>query len=277
MCSSDLPAGAGTEQADDGEEQPAARAAPARPADAPIYTAAVPADAEAQLKAIDDWKRGELGKVNAERAALLKQFNDGDLDADAFSAADAKLLDRRDEIGEEATRRREPIVLAVNRAQVAAEMTQQQMLNAWKATFTSFFAEQKSAGFDYRAEANKDALAFFDARVKALADAYEDTPEGWKDLLADAHALTARKFGIPEPKPAKAAEAKPDSKPEPKARTSRQPDLSKVPPTIGRAPAAANPNVSGNEFAHLDGLDGVALEKAVMKMSKEQQERWANA
>jgi hypothetical protein len=59
----------------------------------------------------------------------------------------------------------------------------------------------------------------------------------------------------------------------------KAPDLSKIPPNISRAPAAAASKTGaddgGGEFAHLESLSGMALEKAVARLSPDQQARWA--
>lgn len=47
-----------------------------------------------------------------------------------------------------------------------------------------------------------------------------------------------------------------------------------IPPTLGNMPAAESN--SGGEFSHLDNLTGVALERAVSKLSPEQQRRYLN-
>jgi hypothetical protein len=53
-------------------------------------------------------------------------------------------------------------------------------------------------------------------------------------------------------------------------------DRSALPPTLAGVPAAADASV-GSEFAHLDGLEGTALEKALARMTPDQQERYLGA
>lgn len=221
---------------------------PPAPKHSPIYQAQAPSDVGDQIKAL-----------NKDRASLLSKFTAGELNEEEFAQQDADLQEKRD-----------ALIKATTKAEVAAEMTEQQAAQAYSSTLKSFFAEQKKAGFDYHDETNKAALQHLDARVKALGELYEDNPEGWRELLAEAHAMTAKKFDI------KAAAKPQRQEQQERTRQNRMPDLSAVPPTVARAPAAADPAARGDEFAYLDNLDGLALEKAVAKLSPEQAERWAN-
>lgn len=51
------------------------------------------------------------------------------------------------------------------------------------------------------------------------------------------------------------------------AEAERKPDLSKLPPTLANTPAAADANVAGNKFAHVDAMSRMDQEKAVAAMS----------
>jgi hypothetical protein len=220
---------------------------PKQEAKAATYQAQAPADLADQIKAL-----------NKEKAELFRKFSDGDLTADEYSEQEQAILDRRDEL----TR-------AKTKAEVSAEMAEQAAGQQYSSTLHAFFAEQKRAGFDYMAPDNAEALKMLDARVRALGTLHDDNPEGWKALFNESHSAVAAKFSI---KPAAAPAADPGNK-----KRDRTPDLSNVPPVVGRAPAAADPGVQGDEFAHLNSLDGIALEKAVARMSQEQQERYLSS
>ena len=100
-----------------------------------------------------------------------------------------------------------------------------------------------------------------------------------RDALAEAQALMLRRFG--KSAAAAPAAAAPGAAPAaaPTAPPVRKPaaaDRSALPPTLAGVPAAADASV-GSEFAHLDGLEGTALEKALARMTPDQQERYLGA
>lgn len=217
----------------------------------PIYKADAPGDATAQLR-----------ELAAERKAIRKQYEEGELDEDAYEAKLDELDQRRDAINR-----------SIMKAEISAEMTQQQLVKSYRETVDGWLADIKRSGFDYKSPENAQAAAYLDARVKALAAADPDAPqnpEGWRAILEEAHMLAARKFGI------KAKEAQPakDSAGKPRKTGERAPDLSGIPPTIGRGPAAAAASGAGDEFGHLESLSGIALEKAIAKLSPEQLDRY---
>lgn len=230
----------------EGESLPAAKQM-----DSPIYTAQTPADAEAKLKEITQAKR-----------QARRDYEEGTLDEDQYDAKIDELDQQRDSINR-----------AITRAEVSAEMTSQQMVKSYTQTVDTFVADMKRAGIDYRDPKNAAQASFLNERVKALASTeHEQTPEGWRQLLEDAHALTARKFNIQTKPIAPAQDGKgQQGKPAP---ANRKPDLSGIPPTVGRGPGAANTSVAGDEFAHMEGLSGIALEREFSKMTPEQQDRY---
>lgn len=232
----------------DGADDTPPEPAPKRD-EAPIYKADTPADVDAKLKEIQQARR-----------QARRDYEEGTLDEDQY---DAK-LDALDQ-------QRDTINRAITRAEVSAEMTQQQLQKSYTQTVDTFMADMKRAGIDYRDAKNAEAAKYLNARLIALAQAdHEQTPQAWRELMDEAHALTARKFSI---------QAKTEPKADPKqaskqAPANRRPDLSGIPPTVGRGPGAANAAVTGDEFAHMEGLSGIALEREFSKMSPEQQDRY---
>lgn len=219
------------------------------------YTAEAPDDLDEQIKALA-----------TERKTLRRQYEEGELSEDEYDERMAQVDDQRD-----------ALKASQIKAQVAQEMHAQALQKSYKATLDGFFADAKRAGFDYHAEGNREALKFLDGRVRLLAQSpHEQNPESWRELLDEANMLTARKFKFDiKPVSGKAnqgATGKPASK-------ARNPDLSNMPPTIGRGPGAASASVAdgGGEFGYLDSLSGIALEAAVAKMSPEQLERYKAA
>lgn len=222
----------------------------------PIYQAQASDNLDQQLKDL----------AQARRDARRK-YEEGELSEDQYDAELDRIEQERDKANS-----------ARIRAEVSADMTAQQLTRAYHATVGSFFDDVKKAGFDYKAEANKGAMQYLDKTIKALAQTAEgeEGPELWREILSNAHLLTAAKFkiaaGKPEPKP----DAGKGNKAAEVAR-SRTPDLSNVPPTVGRGPSAGTPSVNSDEFSHLDGLSGIALERAVARLTPDQQERWEAA
>lgn len=235
---------AGDDAEDEGQPVNTPAKRPTAAAPDPIYKAEAPGDAAAQLK-----------DLAAERKAIRKQYEEGELDEDAYEAKLDELDQKRDAINR-----------SVMKAEISAEMTQQQLVKSYRETVDGWLADIKRGGFDYKSPENAQAAAYLDARVKALAAADPDAPqnpEGWRAILEEAHLLAARKFGI------KAKEAGKQPK-----KGERAPDLSGIPPTIGRGPAAAAASGAGDEFGHLESLSGIALEKAIAKLSPEQLDRY---
>lgn len=222
----------------------------------PIYQAQTDANIDAQLK--------ELAQA---RRDARRKYEEGELTEDDYDAELDRIEQERDKANS-----------ARIRAEVSADMTAQQLTRAYQTTVGTFFDDVKRSGFDYKAEANKGAMQYLDKTIKALAQTAEgeEGPELWREILSNAHLLTAAKFkiaaGKPEPKP----DAGKGNKAAEVAR-SRTPDLSNVPPTVGRGPSAGTPSVNSDEFSHLDGLSGIALERAVARLTPDQQERWEAA
>lgn len=222
----------------------------------PIYKAQSDVNFDAQLKELAQSRRD-----------ARRKYEEGELTEDDYDAELDRIEQERDKVNS-----------ARIRVEVSADMTTQQLTREYQKTVGSFFDYVKKAGFDYKAEANKGAMQYLDKTIKALAQTAEgeEGPELWREILSNAHLLTAAKFkiaaGKPEPKP----DAGKGNKAAEVAR-SRTPDLSNVPPTVGRGPSAGTPSVNSDEFSHLDGLSGIALERAVARLTPEQQERWEAA
>lgn len=220
----------------------------------PIYKAEAPADVDAKLKEIQQARR-----------KARKDYEEGALDEEQY---DAKL--------DELDQQRDTINRAITRAEVSAEITEQQLANSYTKTVNTFMVDMKRAGIDYRDPKNAEQAKYLNARVVALAQTeHEQNPESWRQLLEEAHMLTAKRFGITTAPPvAPTGQPKGDPAPKKAAPADRKPDLSGIPPTVGRGPGAANAGVAPDEFAHLDSLSGIALERAMANMTPEQLDRY---
>ena len=216
-------------------EPPAAGPAPApEPAPAP-FVPEVPADAKERLDAI-----------KAEHDAAFDKLIEGTLEPSEYRAIKDRTEAEADALKEQ--------MLA---ARIFTQQAEANARNEWQRAQVATMAEAKAEGLDYAA---KPALmAAYNVHLKALGanPANEDKNAAW--FLTEAHRLTKEDLGI---------------KTRPRSDPRRGTDLSAVPPTLRNTPAAADPNIAGDEFAHLGNLEGVALEKAVAKMTPEQQERW---
>jgi hypothetical protein len=166
------------------------------------------------------------------------------------------------------------------------EVNQRNTQRAAAARFETYvdtsMAQAKAAGLDYFAADNKPKLQELDAALKRFAQAsvlmHPGKSADWRDrwALNQAHVEVAGKYGVDLAKAAPAPTAKTTAKPAAAPATGRRPaaDLTHVPPTIRNAPAAADAQVEAGEFAHLDGLGSLELEKAVARMTPEQQARY---
>lgn len=224
----------------------------------PLYQAQAGDNLDQQLKDL----------AQARRDARRK-YEEGELSEDDYDAELDRIEQERDKVNS-----------ARIRAEVSADMTTQQLQREYRKTLDGFFADIKKAGFDYKSDANKGALQHLDKTIKALSQTAdgEEGPELWREILGNAHMVTAAKFKIPTQK-ASGDDGGKDGKTSKATEVarSRTPDLSKVPPTVGRGPSAGTPSVNSDEFSHLDGLSGIALERAVARLTPDQQERWEAA
>lgn len=237
-------------------------------ADAPAPAAiqpVSPADADEQRTAL-----------RAEKATALQQLLDGEIDQEAYQEVESRVQDKLDDLARAA---------AVDMAR--SQMQQDAMMQEYGQHLGAARKELKAAGIDLDGEAGAQfdrAIRLFaqDAIDRGLTDAAGNMAAS-RDALAEAQALMLRRFGksaaaAPAAAPAAAAPgAAPAAAPTaPPVRKPAAADRSALPPTLAGVPAAADASV-GSEFAHLDGLEGTALEKALARMTPDQQERYLGA
>jgi len=228
--------------ADDPAGKPEGQAQPGTQS-APLLVAEAPADADAKLKDIADQKE-----------ALINQFDDGDITAKEYQQKlDALAKQERE------------IELAQHKAQIAAEMAQQQARN-------EFLDYAKKFTSEIHPEYAKDQALYeaLDKQVIELANLPKYANMTGQEILEKAHKLIL----IDHPD-AFAAPAKPaaDAGRKPAPRPSLPPNLSKVP--------AADMNDTGEgRFAHLDRLaerGGMEFERALAKLSESEREAYLAA
>jgi len=223
----------------------------------------------------------KMAALEAREAEVTQQLVDGEIDRDAFAAESKAISKERMELSS-----------AHTKAQIAAEQAQQASQQRWEWEVQRYLRDSAREGFEMRpdvtakameaAKDNAEALAAaraaharalgmaaaLDAEVKRLASdpANEERDGEW--FLEESGRLVRQAFGGGK------SAAKPGGKP---AVPNRRPDLSVVPTTLAHVPAASGDDSTGGEFAHLDSLNGMELEKAIAKMTPDQQRKWAEA
>lgn len=220
--------GDGADSQDDGYQQP-------RPA------------LEYELPA--DWKE-RMDNVQTQLTELEAEWDDGEIEADAYKAKRAELRNNEKELDRQFTK-----------AEIAADFHQQQAQNQWVDDVKDFFKDypQFQPNGDTPDDNDNPLYDALDAHVVKIAKA---NPElSGKQVLSKA----LERFPESMRNQASKDEGKADTKSKTKAKGKQRRD---VPPTLRNVPASSVTETdSGGKFAHLDKLDGVALEKAMARMS----------
>jgi hypothetical protein len=215
---------------------------PAAQQPAPLLVAEAPADAEARLAAID-------GK----KGALLEQFDNGDITAKEYQTQlDALNKEERS------------IERAVEKAQLAAEIRQQQEVNNWMAQVQSFTTKDHP---EY--STSKVRWMALDAFVKEIGSKPENASLSGAQILAEAHKRVVEDLGEA---PAKAGTKDAKSTTRPLKGSSEKP-----PTTLSKVPAADNTDVENGRWAAMDRLyetDPVAAEEKMMKWSESERDAY---
>lgn len=283
------------DDADDGPADPAlpdplpaaaapAAAAPAAPAAAPTPapvadTAAAPAPAAAAEPEVDaapapraafvlpdDFKE-RVDTVKTAKAELGARHKAGDVSTEEYQAELDKLNDDMRALDRIETR-----------AQVAADMHQQQLDDARTKVANSVMTDAKKAGLDYSADGEK--FAELQATVQALRGIPSHFKKGFEHVLREADRRVRLAHGIgaaasaaaPAPAPTKtAAQIKAE------AAAARRPDLSGANQSLAHVPgggADGLSDVTGGEFEDVMSLEGEAYEMAIEQLAKDPR-RWA--
>lgn len=281
---------AGTDAAFDPEAEAAAAAAakaPAAPAAAPAAAdapagAPAPAAAPAAAPAVEDFTPAErelpkqapadaeaqLTAARAERTAATKAFGEGELSEEAFNAA----LEKTDTTISTLTRQ-----MAADDA--VATMLQQQSVELFQSKTTASIEAMKAAGIAITEESYGEFMGFVSmygdrAAARGMVDGRTLAASSW--ALKEAEKVMVKLHGTTGAAPAAPAAA--PAAPTPPAKTQAQVDAERrqptPPPTLATAPVAADSSVGGGEFAHLAGLEGMALERAIAGMDQATQDRY---
>ena len=224
-------------------EEPAAEEDPPAAEFKPRYKADLPADFADQVSTL-----------NNDMAELANQLRSGDIEFDEYNAKQSELLAKRDELN--------AIKL---KADIASDMGAQTVEQEWAFTVDRFVkATAKDEGINYATDAAKQAD--LDMFVKAIAsvEANANKPMEW--FLQEAHKRVKALHGV---------EQKQEEDPKPKQK--RNTPVATIPKTLAQVPGGDGPGDVADEFANLDGLEGVQLEDAIARMTPAQRERYAQA
>lgn len=221
-------ADAPTAEAQQAEADPAPAAASTEAAELPKYKAEVPQDYKAQ--------RAELMKAKAD---AMKQLMDGEIDAEAYAAEDARVSEALEDLAA---------------ARIRAETLQEanaQSQQAYQARAIQRLIANTKSEVDYAADAT--AQKQFDTSLQVLAAQPDNAGKDFADLIEDAHKMVKAMRGIaPQAKPV--AERKP---------------AGDAPVTLRSLPSASTPN-TGGVIEQIARLKGPAYEAAFDKLTPAQ-------
>lgn len=192
---------------------------------------------------VDDFDK-RMADIKSAKAELREQLNNGDIDLDQYEA-------KKDEISDEETALRIKQASAENAAKQNAHIDAER----WRWEQEQFFGDKRNAIYK-----DKIVMAALNAAVIDLANDPKHVNQKGTFFLNEADKIVRDRFGV-------ASNAS-------KRQENRQPDLSKIPKTLSNLPAADTDSENGGEFAHLDKLTGMDLERAVAKLNPEQVQRY---
>lgn len=212
---------------------------------------------------------GNLEEIN-QSIGQLRQLKDK-LEA-AYESGDSELT-----YAEHRAKLREIDTALLDLNAERAEAQAIQKLNAayqqewWQREIRAFKREAAKEGVDYDGDPKLEAA--WDKAVRFLGGDPDNAQQdaGW--FLREAHEMVKARFklGRSEPTipPAEQRLSKVDE-----ALAARRAKAAPPPPSLSKLPQAGLEQEGKGEFSYLDDLSGLALERAVAKLSPEQQARW---
>lgn len=185
----------------------------------------------------------KLADITTKKAELRTKLNEGDLALDEYTEQyDALAKEER----------------AIERNLWQAEQHQRGETQRWEWEQEQFLGSTQNALYK-----DKYLLLMLDAAIKDLANDPKNAADRSKKgpwYLAEADRIVRERLG----KPAPVKQADKGGR--------RHPTM---PPTLSGMPSAEHPDVGGgDEFSHLDRLEGFDLEAALAKMTPEQELRY---
>lgn len=203
------------------------------------------------VPAVADFE-GKMAALAAREVALREQLAAGDLDIAAYDAEKTAIIEGRADLRSEQ-----------RFASFAAEQNEQNQKARWQWEQSRFFEQDSSTVY-------KDPILFaaLDASIKALAHQPENANKSSSWFLTQADSAVRKLFGgLGVPAQAPAAPAKPPLS-----------LLQNIPATLAAVPAAALPETGGgDEFAKLERLSGMDLERQLARMAPDEVTRYLRA
>ena len=203
------------------------------------------------VPAVADFE-GKMAALAAREVALREQLAAGDLDIAAYDAEKTAIIEGRADLRSEQ-----------RFASFAAEQNEQNQKARWQWEQSRFFEQDSSTVY-------KDPILFaaLDASIKALAHQPENANKSSSWFLTQADLAVRKLFGgLGAPAQAPAAPAKPPVS-----------LLQNIPATLAAVPAAALPETGGgDEFAKLERLSGMDLERQLARMAPDEVTRYLRA
>ncbi len=195
---------------------------------------------------------GKMAALAAREVALREQLAAGDLDIAAYDAEKTAIIEGRADLRSEQ-----------RFASFAAEQNEQNQKARWQWEQSRFFEQDSSTVY-------KDPILFaaLDASIKALAHQPENANKSSSWFLTQADSAVRKLFGgLGAPAQAPATPAKPLVS-----------LLQNIPATLAAVPAAALPETGGgDEFAKLERLSGMDLERQLARMAPDEVTRYLRA
>lgn len=219
-----------------------------KPAEANEDVALPEVASEYRAEVPQDYKdrRAELMKAKAE---AMKKLMDGEIDAEAFAAEDARIADALEELTAQRIRA-ETLIEANQQAQALQQQKALQRLIAQTREQVDYMKDQK-------------AQKQFDTAMRAIAADPDNAGRDYADLIQEAHRVVCALRGIPLTKGEQVARAV-----ETAAATRRPKEAPPV--TLRNIPAASTPNANGDILDQLGRLSGPAYEEAFNRLSPAQ-------
>ena len=190
----------------------------------------------------------KMAEFESRKKELRDKFQSGESDMDLAAYEEA-----RDAIEKEA----DALRTQQTKADIAAELSEQNAKGVWEKTQKEFFSEPENA--IYRDPITYSAL---NTAVRNLGNIEANANRSASWFLKEADKMVRERFGLSK------EEQKVQKTPKEIKTEERKPNLAKIPKTLAELPAAELNETGDEEFADLDSLSGLELERAIAHMQK---------
>lgn len=196
---------------------------------------------------------GEDG-LQAKLDELDKQLEEGDIDIIQY------------------TKERDPLIQQRTEARMAAKFNEQSREQLWKYEQNLFF----SSNPEYRDDPVLNGAL---QRIFKTLDTQENAGKTGLELLTEAHkqveaSLAARYGGVKSPVAEQQRQETQQQRPQLPKQDKPARDRVNLPRTLSDVPVAEANDTGQSEFAHLDNLSGIEFEKALSRLTPDQQDRY---